>query len=78
MLDKNKDLKAQKVHLTGTGKNLIGQSVGLKFKEVVEGESIYYLATYKVTNEEVIHFEIKIKTEKKSYQLKFQHKFHIE
>lgn len=78
VLDKHQDLKAQKAKLTGTGKNLIGQSIELKFKEVVEGQSIYYLATYKFTNEEIVNFEIQIKTEKKTNKLKFQHKFYIE
>ena len=78
VLDKHQKLKAQKAHFTGTGKNLIGQSVELKFQEIVEGESIYYIATYQFTNEEIVNFDIKIKTDKKTNKLKFQHKFYVE
>ena len=82
ILDKDQDLKPQKAHFIGTAKNLIGQSVELKFKEIIEGQSIYYIATYKFTNEEIVNFEIKIKADdnknKKSNNLKFQHKFYVE
>ena len=82
VLNKKQGLKAEKAILSGTGKNLIGQTVDLKFQEIVEGNSIYYIATYPFTNEEIVKFQINIQTKQngksKTNQLKFQHKFYID
>ncbi|HIP76428.1 MAG TPA: DUF4426 domain-containing protein [Psychromonas hadalis] len=82
VLSKIRDLKAQKAVLTGTGKNLIGQTVKLSFQEIVEGDSIYYIATYPFTNEEIVKFQVNIKTgskeDSKTNVLKFQHKFYVD
>jgi len=72
---KNQSVEAT---LSGTGKNLIGQTHQLIFTKVKEGDAIYYLAEYPFTNEEIVNFDINIKTEKKSNTLKFQHKFYTE
>ena len=78
ILDKRKDKTAVPATLTGTGRNLIGQTHQLTFTEVKEGKAIYYLAEYPYLNEEIVNFDITIKTEKKSNALKFQHKFYVE
>ena len=78
ILDKRKDKAAVPATLTGTGRNLIGQTHQLTFTEVKEGKAIYYLAEYPYLNEEIVNFDITIKTEKKSNALKFQHKFYVE
>jgi len=78
ILDKRKDKAAVPATLKGTGRNLIGQTHQLTFTEVKEGKAIYYLAEYPYLNEEIVNFDITIKTEKKSNALKFQHKFYVE
>ena len=78
ILDKRKDKEAVAATLSGTGRNLLGQTHQLKFTEVKEGKAIYYLAEYPYTNEEIVNFNINIKTEKKSNTLKFQHKFYVD
>jgi len=78
ILDKRQDKAAVTATLTGTARNLIGQTHQLTFTEVKEGKSIYYLADYTYINEEIVNFEINIKTEKESNTLKFQHKFYVE
>jgi len=78
ILDKRKNKTAVPATLTGTGRNLIGQTHQLTFTEVKEGKAIYYLAEYPYLNEEIVNFDITIKTEKKSNALKFQHKFYVE
>jgi hypothetical protein len=78
ILDNAQNKKAISAQLTGTGKNLIGQTYQLQFTEIKEGEAIYYLAEYPYTNEEIVNFEINIKTEATSNTLKFQHKFYVE
>jgi len=78
ILDKRQNNSAVPATLTGTGRNLIGQIHQLTFTEVKEGKAIYYLAEYPYLNEEIVNFEINIKTDKKSNTLKFQHKFYVE
>ncbi|KJY96536.1 DUF4426 domain-containing protein [Pseudoalteromonas ruthenica] len=50
--------QAQAVNIQGSAKNLIGQTEQLTFKEIKEGESIYYIAQMRFDNEEVYRFEI--------------------
>ncbi len=76
--DKQVKFKALAADLSGTGKNLIGQTQILKFKEIVEGDTIYYIATYPFSNEEIVNFNIKINTQNKTNILKFQHKFYVD
>jgi len=78
VLDKNTDNKAISASLSGTGKNLLGQSHTLSFTEIKEGDSIYYIADFPFTNEEIVNFNIMIKTQNKTNILKFQHKFYTD
>ncbi|WP_462159109.1 DUF4426 domain-containing protein [Pseudoalteromonas sp. GB56] len=52
------DNEAQAVEINGVAKNLVGQTEKLKFQEIKEGESIYYIAQMRFDNEEVYRFEI--------------------
>jgi hypothetical protein len=78
VLDKRNNNKSLSASLSGSGKNLLGQSETLKFKEIKEGDSIYYIADYPFLNEEIVNFNIIIKTQNKTNILKFQHKFYTE
>lgn len=78
VLDKKQNKQAVTAQLSGTAKNLIGQTHQLKFTEIKEGKAIYYLAEYPFLNEEIVNFNINIKTENKSNTLKFQHKFYVD
>lgn len=78
VLDNQQKRQALPATITGKGTNLIGQSHELVFNEVKEGKAIYYIADIPFINEEIINFEIQIKTEKKYNTLKFQHKFYVE
>ena len=53
ILDKKQKNKAIQGVLTGTAKNLIGQTRELEFLEIKEGASIYYLADYPYINEKL-------------------------
>ena len=48
------------------------------FKEVKEGESIYYLAQVDYTNEEILRFEIEIQQSNQFQKLQFQQKFYVD
>lgn len=78
VLDKNQKTMPIEADIVGTGRNLIGQTENLKFKKIKEGKSIYYIATYPFTNEEIVKFDVQIKAQDKTHRLKFQHKFYVE
>lgn len=69
---------AQKAVLKGTAKNLLGNKQTLNFKEVIEGDAIYYLAQVNYTNEEVLRFEIEIQQDSQFQKLQFQQKFYVD
>ena len=50
----------QRVEIEGSVKNLLGQLQPLEFREVTEGEAVYYLAAIKHTHEEVLRFELSV------------------
>lgn len=73
-----KGTPSKTVSLTGKAKNNLGQFKDLEFKEVKEGNAIYYLAQVKYNNEETIHFDIMINDGKEKQQLKFSQKFYVD
>jgi len=78
VLDSNANAKAVAADISGTGKNLLGQTQTLSFVEIKEGNSVYYIADYPFTNEEIVNFSITVKAQDKSNLLKFQHKFYVD
>lgn len=78
ILKNDADNTAQTASLSGTAKNLLGNKQVLEFKEVVEGDSIYYLAQVKFTNEEILRFDIEIKQNNQFQKLQFQQKFYVD
>ncbi len=49
--------------LEGTVTNLLGQVTPLDFREVLEGEAVYYLAEVKHTDRETLRFAVSITTD---------------
>ncbi len=78
VLNKNMDSRAITAALAGTAKNLLGNRVDLDFREVKEGQAIYYIAEVPHRNEETYRFDINITADKKSNTLKFEHKFYVD
>jgi len=76
--NRTKDTPAQKVKITGVAKNLIGHRINLEFKEIVEGDSVYYIAPIKYRNEETYRFDLEISQGKNFKKLKFQQKFYVD
>jgi len=52
--------KPAKASVTGFASNLTGQVKDLEFKEIRDGEAIYYLAQAQVANRETLKFDIKV------------------
>lgn len=51
--------KPVKANVEGFASNLSGQTKTLEFKEIHDGEAIYYLAQAQVSNRETLKFDIK-------------------
>jgi hypothetical protein len=65
------------VDIDGTMTNLLGQQQHLEFREVREGNAIYYLTAIKYTDREVLRFEILLTPPEDSIKtLKFQQKMY--
>ena len=73
-----KGTPAKSVSISGKAKNNLGQFKTLEFKEVKEGDAVYYLAQVNYTNEETIHFDLTITDGKEKQQLKFSQKFYVD
>jgi len=63
--------------VTGHASNLTGQLKQLEFKEITEGNAIYYLAETKISDGEFLKFDIKItpEGEKRAARLHFDKRF---
>ena len=51
---------ASSAKISGTVKNLLGQSTALSFKEVKEGKAIYYLAQFPFEQRETLRFTLNV------------------
>ena len=54
------------VKIKGTAKNLMAQQQVLKFLEIKEDNTVYYIAAIRVTNEDTMHFKLLISPENSS------------
>lgn len=73
-----KNTPAKTVTLLGNARNDVGQIKSLEFKEVKEGDAIYYLAQVNYTDEETIYFDLQIIDGDKKHNLKFKQKFYVD
>lgn len=65
--------------ITGVANNLLDARVELKFREIREGDSIYYIAEVPYRDDQEINFNIAVKHGSKlNTQLKFKQKFYVE
>ena len=67
-----KGAKGQKGAVAGSFQNLLGQPKTLTFKEVDEGEAVYYLAQFAITGQEILRFDLQVTdADGKTHVLKF-------
>ena len=66
-----------KAAVTGFASNLTGQVKNLEFREIFDGEAIYYLAQAQISNRETLKFDIKAVPENEtiSAKVKFKQQF---
>lgn len=72
--------KPVKAKVSGFASNLTGQVKDLKFKEIHDGEAIYYLAQSQVSNRETLKFDITATPagEKLVAKINFKQKFYTD
>lgn len=64
--------KGQKGAVSGQVKNLMSQTEALNFKEIDEGDAVYYLAQFAITGQEILRFELQVTdSEGKTHLLNF-------
>ncbi|MDP0561455.1 MAG: DUF4426 domain-containing protein [Candidatus Endonucleobacter sp. (ex Gigantidas childressi)] len=71
---------AASAKITGRATNLLGQGSELVFQEVREGGVIYYLASFRFSNEDMLTFTLDVQPEKslRSGRVKFGQQFFSE
>lgn len=73
----NREKKAVDATITGDSQNLLGQLQDLNFKQVTEGDAIYYLAEIRFADQEVHRIKIEATApDGKSTLLKFNQKLY--
>jgi hypothetical protein len=77
VLDKD-NKEAQSVALTGKATNLLGTTKKLSFKEVREGDAIYYLAQIPFRHKENYRFDVEVRRGNNVEKLNFKHEFYAE
>lgn len=69
---------AQRVDVSGTARNLIGTTKELKFKRVIDGDAIYYLAPLSFRHGENYTFDVTIRQVTESQTLTFKHEMFVD
>jgi len=64
--------------VSGVVANLMQQQKTLEFIEIREGDAVYYLAPFRIYNEEVLHFSLTVEHDNKAYDLKFTKKLYVD
>ncbi len=65
--------------IAGHSKNLLGQISPLTFKEVREGDAVYYLAEVRHADQEVLRFSLTLTPlDGEPFNLNFQQRLHVE
>ncbi|GGD49492.1 DUF4426 domain-containing protein [Lacimicrobium alkaliphilum] len=77
VLDKETS-ETENLLVTGNATNLIGTRKKLEFREVIEGDSIYYIATLSFRDQEQYRFEIDLNQGTERQTLKFSQKLYSE
>lgn len=67
--------------VTGSIRNLIGQSRELEFRRVREGQAIYYISTFRFDDGDMYNFDLDIvpsNAKQKNFDVKFSQRFYEE
>jgi Domain of unknown function (DUF4426) len=76
--DAGGNMRGLPAKVSGVVANLMQQQKALKFIEIREGDAVYYLAPFRIHNEEVLHFSVTVEHDNKAYDLKFTKKLYVD
>lgn len=75
----HKNDEAVTAAIEGSAKNLLSQSQSLEFREIRDGEAIYYIALFKYNNLETMQFDIEVMHKNSTpIKVKFDQTFYVE
>ncbi|NVJ60743.1 MAG: DUF4426 domain-containing protein [Gammaproteobacteria bacterium] len=76
---KNDSGKAVSAGVSGNAYNLAGQNKDLAFKEIKEEDAIYYISTFRFSNEERLTFKLKIRPDgtDENFEVNFEQKVYV-
>ena len=78
VLDNQNKMKAQNLAVSGSAKNLLGQTKNLTFTKVEEGEAIYYLAQFDYRNEEIVNITVNLQQGNRNEKIEFKKKLYVD
>jgi len=70
--------EAQRVSVSGTARNLLGNTKTLTFKKVEDGDAIYYLAVVPFRDQETFQFAIDVQKGNNAQKLTFKQKMYVD
>ncbi len=80
VLDKNSQNAPVTALVSGAFTNLVGQVQSLTFKQVREGDAVYYITEFRFTDDEILKFDLQVQPDpnKPAYNLQFQQHFYVD
>lgn len=69
---------AQDVALSGQYKDLLGKVKTLNFKQVKEGDAVYYLAQFPFADKDTYRFDIQVQSGNQQQSLRFQQQLYAD
>jgi hypothetical protein len=55
--------EASSARVSATVKNLLGRVTALEFRQIIDGDAIYYLAQFPIENREMLLFSVTVQTD---------------
>ncbi|WP_421867481.1 DUF4426 domain-containing protein [Motiliproteus sp.] len=80
VLDSSADHRAVVAQVSGEIRNLVDQRQPLNFRQVREGDAIYYIAEFRFTDDERLFFELQVQPDPNGpvYPLNFEQHFYVD
>lgn len=79
LVSNDRQFGGEPAHVSGSVSNLLNQRRELNFKTIDEGDVVYYLAPVRVTEQDTLHFTLKVAPESgaSAYEVKFTKRVYV-
>jgi hypothetical protein len=80
VLDTQRNNAPVRAQVMGQVTNLVGQVQALTFRQVREGEAVYYICEFRFTDDEILNFDLQVQPDanKPAYTLNFKQHFYVD